>query len=85
MTPASHENGAFSIIYQRTYDETYTLTNEISTSFPTFEDPISSNITLEAYFNTEGAEQLLEFTIYNQELAVDDEMVWLVNFPSYYY
>ena len=36
MTPASHDNGAFSIIFQRRFDKGFTLSNEISTSFPSF-------------------------------------------------
>lgn len=85
MTPASHENGAFSIIYQRAYDKGYTLTNDETTAFPSFSDNIISHISLDALFNTEGYEQRLTFTIVNQEDVVDDEMVWIVNFPSYYY
>ena len=85
MSPASHENGAFSIIYQRGYDKAYTLTNEQSLAFPTFGDRIISEISLDALFNTEGLEQRLVFTIVNQDLVVDDETVWVVNFPSYYY
>ena len=46
MTPASHDNGAFSIIFQRRFDKGFTLTNDISTSFPSFEDRISSNISV---------------------------------------
>lgn len=85
MTPASHENGAFSIIYQRHYDKGYTLTNEETTAFPEFGDRIISEISMDALFNTEGYEQRLTFTIVNQELVVDDQMVWVINFPSYYY
>ena len=85
MTPASHENGAFSIIYQRAYDKGYTLTNEETTAFPAFSDRIISEISMDALFNTEGYEQRLTFTIVNQENVVNDEMVWIVNFPSYYY
>ena len=85
MSPASHENGAFSIIYQRNYDKAYTLTNDETTAFPDFADRIISSITLDALFNTEGYEQRLTFTIVNQKLVVNDDMVWIVNFPSYYY
>ena len=42
MSPASHENGAFSIIYQRSYDKAYTLTNDETTAFPAFSDRIIS-------------------------------------------
>ena len=52
MSPASHENGAFSIIYQRAYDKAYTLTNEQSLAFPIFGDRIISEISLDALFNT---------------------------------
>lgn len=84
MSPASHENGGFSIIYQRTYDKAYTLTNQEET-LPTFGDRIISQITMDALFNTEGLEQRVTFTIVNQNLVVDDDTVWIVNFPSYYY
>ena len=54
MTPASHDNGAFSVIFQRRYDKAFTLTNDIETSFPEFEDRIASDISMVAYYNTEG-------------------------------
>lgn len=84
MTPASHENGAFSLIYQRGFDKAFTLTNSIKTPFPSFENHIISNIQLESFFNTEGYEQKLIFTLVNSEATVNSNMVWIVNFPSYY-
>ena len=85
MSPASHENGGFSIIYQRTYDKAYTLTNQQQTAIATFGDRIISQISMDALFNTQGLEQRLTFTIVNQNIVVDDDTVWIVNFPSYYY
>lgn len=84
MTPVSHENGQFQIIYQRGYDKAYTLTNNLRTSFPSFTPRISSNISMQAFYNTEGYEQKMVFTLTNTNKVVNSKMVWIINFPSYY-
>ena len=83
-TPASQQNGAFNMIYRRTFDYTYTIVNSANVVFPTFTNLITSNITMTSYYNTEGYKQEIDFTIVNTELNVDANMVWIVNFPSYY-
>jgi hypothetical protein len=83
-TPASHKNGDFSITFQRKYDKSYTLTNEISAPFPTLNDYIVSNISLASYLNTEGYEQQIDLTITNKKIPVNDKVFWIINFPSYY-
>ena len=44
----------------------------------------TSAISLVSYYNTEGYKQDLVFTITNVNNNVDDKMVWVFNFPSYY-
>jgi hypothetical protein len=83
-TPASQANGAFNMIYRRTYDYTYTIVNSANVIFPTLDSLITSNITISSYFNTEGYKQQIDFTIVNSNLNVDPDMVWIINFPSYY-
>jgi len=83
-TPASQANGAFNMIYRRTYDFTYTIVNSANVIFPTLNALITSNISLTSFFNTEGYKQQVDFTIVNLVLNVDQKMVWIINFPSYY-
>ena len=84
-TPASQSNGAFNIIYRRIYDFTYTLVNNYANAvFPTFRNLVTSNISMASYFNTEGYKQDVVFTITNTDVNVDDNVVWIINFPSYY-
>lgn len=65
MTPASQENGVFSIIFQRAFDKAFTLTNLIATTFPDFQDRIASDISMTSLFNTEGMEQTIIFDLVN--------------------
>lgn len=83
-TPASQANGAFNMIYRRVYDYTYTIVNSANVIFPSFNALVTSNITLASYFNAEGFKQQIDFTIVNTDLNVDQNMVWIINFPSYY-
>lgn len=83
-TPASQKNGAFNMIYRRTFDYTYTIVNSANIIFPTFSNLVTSNISMTSYYNTEGYKQEIDFTIVNTDLNVDANMVWVVNFPSYY-
>ncbi len=83
-TPASQKNGAFNMIYRRVFDYTYTIVNSANINFPTFSNFITSNITMASYYNTEGYKQEIDFTIVNSDLNVDSNMVWVINFPSYY-
>lgn len=39
---------------------------------------------MNAFFNTEGYEQKLVFTMINTKKVVNSDMVWIINFPSYY-
>lgn len=74
------------IIYLRIYDNTYAKTNIASStaSFPTLTTKVDSLITLQTYFNTEGTEQELMFTVVNQFKPVTQNTIWLVNLPVYY-
>jgi len=75
-----------SIIYLRIYDNTYTKQNTVASTatFPTLSSKINSLITLSTYFNTEGLEQELQFTVVNQYITVNQYSVWIVNLPRYY-
>lgn len=70
-TPASQANGAFNMIYRRTYDFTYTIVNSANVAFPSLNSPITSSITISSYFNTEGYKQQIDFSIINSNLNVD--------------
>lgn len=83
-TPASQSNGAFNMIYRRVFDYTYTIVNSANVIFPTFNPLITSNISIASYFNTEGYKQQIDITIVNTDLNIDQNMVWIINFPSYY-
>lgn len=84
LTPASQSNGAFNMIYRRTYDFTYTIVNSANVIFPSFGSLVTSNISLASFFNSEGYKQEIAFTIVNSDLNVDSAMLWIINFPSYY-
>lgn len=84
-TPASQSNGAFNMIYRRIYDFTYTVVNNYANViFPSFQNLVTSNISMLSYFNTEGYKQDIVFTLVNINVNVDSKVVWIVNFPSYY-
>ena len=84
ISPSNHQNGNLQIVYEREYDKTYTLITSPDVLFPSLSDQITSNIKLESFYNTEGLEQKLVFTIVNSQKQVDDKMIWIINFPSYY-
>lgn len=84
-TPASQTNGAFNMIYRRVYDYTYTVVNNYANAvFPSFQNLVTSNISMVSYFNTEGYKQDITFTLMNTDVNVDSKVVWIINFPSYY-
>ncbi len=58
--------------------------NELTTPFPTLRNYIISDVSIVSYFNTEGYDQQIELTIRNRALPVNDKMIWVINFPSYY-
>lgn len=64
-TPASQSNGAFNMIYRRTYDYTYTIVNSANVIFPSLNSLTTSNISITSYFNTEGYKQEIDFNIVN--------------------
>ena len=64
-TPASQANGAFNMIYRRTYDFTYTLVNSADVSFPSFNNLVTSDISISSYFNSEGYKQQIQITLVN--------------------
>lgn len=83
-TPVSQKN-AFNMIYRRKQDFAYTLVNNYqNVIFPDFEALVTSDITLQSYFNTEGYKQDIVFTLINQNDKVNSLMRWVINFPSYY-
>ncbi len=51
-TPASQLNGAFNIIYQRSFDKAITLINANNVQFPTFNENIVSDINISSFYNT---------------------------------
>lgn len=83
-TPASQSSGAFNMIYRRIYDSAYTIVNSANVIFPTLDTLVTSNISLKSYFNTEGYKQQIDFTLVNSALNVDSNIIWVINFPSYY-
>jgi len=86
ITPSTVTQDMIGIIYLRIYDNTYSKSN-IATStatFPSLVSKVNSLITLQTYFNTEGLEQELQFTVINQFAIVNQNTVWTVNFPRYY-
>lgn len=85
-TPSTITQDLISIIYLRSYDASYTVyNNEASTTvFPQLTDKINSLITMTPYFNTEGLEQQLTFSISNQYSAVNQYTEWIINLPRYY-
>ena len=70
-TPASQSNGAFNMIYRRTYDFTYTIVNSENVIFPVLNSLITSDISMTTLFNTEGFKQQLEFKITNSVENID--------------
>ena len=60
------------------------MTNELTASFPALGDYIISDMSLVSYFNTEGYGQQIDIRITNKDLPVNDQMKWIINFPSYY-
>jgi len=84
LTPASQTNGAFNMTYRRIYDYSSTIVNSANVAFPTFATLITSNISQVSYFNTEGYKQDIKFTLTNSGLNVNANMMWVINFPSYY-
>jgi hypothetical protein len=74
------------IIYLRIYDNTYAKSNIASSTstFPALTSKVNSLITLQTYFNTEGIEQELLFTVINQFVPITQHTVWVVNLPIYY-
>lgn len=84
-TPASQTNGAFNLIYRRVYDYIYTIVNNYANAiFPSFQNLVTSNISMLSYYNTEGYKQDVVFTLTNTDVNVDQNVVWIINFPSYY-
>lgn len=84
LTPASQANGAFNMIYRRKKDFEYTVVNSANVIFPTFNSLVTSDITMLSYYNTEGFKQDIEFTITNTNLNIDENVVIIINFPTYY-
>jgi len=83
-TPVSQLN-AFNMIYRRTHDFAYTIVNNYANViFPEFGTLETSSVSLVSYYNTEGYKQDMVFTITNVNDNVNDEMIWVFNFPSYY-
>lgn len=84
--PSSNTNDIIYIIYQRNFDNRYTLTNDNTTTapFPTLSNRINSLITLESLYNTEGLEQQLNFVITHTTYNVDSQTIWYINLPIYY-
>lgn len=39
---------------------------------------------MQTFFNTEGLEQKLELNLVNTKKLINSDMVWIINFPSYY-
>ena len=66
--PSTVGQDLIGLIYLRGFDSSFTIANdqESTAVFPTISDKINSLITMQPYFNTEGLEQQLTFTIQNQ-------------------
>lgn len=60
------------------------VNNYANVIFPSFENLVTSNISMVSYFNTEGYKQDIIFTLVNTGVNVDSDVVWIINFPSYY-
>jgi hypothetical protein len=52
--------------------------------FPDLSSYVIGDISINSYFNTEGQQQQIDITLKNQFLSVNSDMVWVINFPSYY-
>ena len=85
-TPSTVTQDMIGIIYLRNFDNTFTKSNnDASTStYPSLVGQINSLITLQTYFNTEGLEQEMLFTVINQYEAIPEATVWTIHFPRYY-
>jgi len=85
-TPSTVAQDMISIIYLRIYDNTYAKSNIASSTstFPALTSKVNSLITLQTYFNTEGLEQELLFTVINQFVPITQYTVWVINLPIYY-
>ena len=66
--PSTVGTDLIGLIYLRDFDSSFTTANdqESTASFPSISDKVNSLITMQPYFNTEGLEQQLTFTIQNQ-------------------
>ena len=55
-TPSTIDQNIISLIYLRTFDNSYTVQNtpQYTAVYPSLVDKINSLITLKSYFNTEG-------------------------------
>ena len=86
ITPSTITQTMIGIIYLRIYDNTYSKSNTVASTatFPSLVSKINSLITLQTFFNTEGLEHELLFTIINQYVQIDSNTVWIINFPRYY-
>lgn len=85
-TPSTVTQDMIGIIYLRNYDNTQTKSNTVASTavFPSLTSKVNSLITLQTYFNTEGLEQELCFTVINQYQVITQNTIWIVNFPRYY-
>lgn len=85
-TPSTIEQDLVGIIYVRKYDLSYTVYNneESTQQFPSLSDKVNSFIIMSPFFNTEGLEQQLSFSIVNQYSPVTELTQWIINFPRYY-
>jgi hypothetical protein len=72
ITPSTVTQDMLGIIYLRIYDNTYAKTNTVASTaiFPSLVAKVNSLITLQTYYNTEGLEQEMTFTVINQFVIV---------------
>ena len=75
-----------SIIYLRFYDNAYAKVNTASSTalFPSLTSKVDSLITLQTYFNTEGLEHELLFTVVNKYVPITQDTYWVIHLPIYY-
>jgi hypothetical protein len=86
QTPSTVGQDMVSIIYLRIYDNTYSQSNTLASTseFPSLASKVDSLITLQTFFNTEGLEQELLFTVVNKYAQVTENTQWVVTLPIYY-
>lgn len=74
------------VIYLRIYDNTFAKSNNPASTavFPSLTSKVDSLITLQTYFNTEGLEHELLFTVVNQYVPITQYTIWVINLPIYY-